>query len=75
MTITTIKIANETKSRLNKLKEFDRESYDQVLRKMLYILNECRKNPIKAKKILVSIDQSIKREKAYLEKNKDKKGK
>ena len=70
MEITTIKIATETKSRLNKLKEFERESYDQVLRKMLYILNECRKNPLKAKKILLTIDATIKREKEYIEKKK-----
>lgn len=66
MDITTIKIAQETKSRLNKLKEFERESYDQVLRKMLYILNEVKKNPEKARKFLMTIDKTIKREKAFM---------
>ncbi|MBD3252673.1 hypothetical protein GF386_03010 [Candidatus Pacearchaeota archaeon] len=63
--ITTIKIFKETKKRLNKLKEYERESYDQLLRKILYILNECRKNPEKAKRILEDIDLRIKREEVY----------
>jgi hypothetical protein len=60
--VTTIKIMKETKLRLDKLKEFDRESYDQILRKMLYVLNMCRKTPEKSRKFLEEIDKSIKRE-------------
>ena len=65
--ITTIKVMKETKLRLNKLKEFERESYDQILRKMLHILNIARKTPAKAKKFLEDIDNSIKREKALVD--------
>ena len=39
MNITTIKLDKETKSRLDKLKEHKRETYDEILRKMLGILN------------------------------------
>ena len=68
--ITTIKVQKETKLRLNKLREYDLESYEQVLRKMLFILNLCRKRPESAKKKLEQIDISIRRSKEY-EKNKE----
>jgi hypothetical protein len=64
--VTTIKIFQETKSRLNKLKEYEKESYDQILRKTLHILNICRKNPLQAKKILEDIEaKSTKKENVY----------
>ena len=59
--ITTIKIHKETKERLNKLKEHNRETYDQILRKILFILNTSKKNPEKAHKLLIRIDSTIKR--------------
>jgi len=65
--VTTIKIQEKTKKRLNKLKEYELESYEQILRKMLYILNLCRKKPELAKRKLELIDESIKREKDYKE--------
>ncbi len=68
--ITTMKVQQETKIRLNKLKEYDLESYEQILRKMLYILNMCRKRPELAKKKLEQIDISIRRAKEY-ERNKE----
>ncbi len=63
--ITTIKVYMQTKERLDKLKEFDRESYDEVLRKMLFILNALKKNPEDARSILVKIDSSIQRKERY----------
>jgi|TARA_B100001971_G_C18241020_1_gene570922 hypothetical protein len=65
-----MKVQQETKIRLNKLKEYDLESYEQILRKMLYILNMCRKRPELAKKKLEQIDISIRRAKEY-ERNKE----
>jgi hypothetical protein len=62
---TTIKLMRETKSRLNKLKEFERESYDQIIRKMLYVLNVTRTNPEKAKRILQEINVRISRTKEF----------
>tara|TARA_Y100000310_G_scaffold268360_1_gene280935 strand:- start:2374 stop:2601 length:228 start_codon:yes stop_codon:yes gene_type:complete len=63
--ITTIKVQKETKLRLNKLKEYDLESYEQILRKMLFILSMCRKRPELAKKKLEQIDISIRRAREY----------
>lgn len=53
--ITTIKVLEETKIRLEKLREHKKESYDNILRKILYILNTTREDPDKAKRILERI--------------------
>jgi hypothetical protein len=63
--ITTIKISNETKTRLTKLKEHERETYDSTVRKILHILNLFRKNPEKAVKMLKNIDHVIERRAKY----------
>ncbi|MEM4270630.1 MAG: hypothetical protein QXO70_00885 [Candidatus Pacearchaeota archaeon] len=54
--ITTIKLREETKSRLNKLREYSHESYDELLNKLLEILNFCKINPERARKILYRIN-------------------
>jgi len=54
--ITTIKLLEETKLRIEKLREHKRESYDDILRKILYVLNIARDSPDKAKKILERIN-------------------
>jgi hypothetical protein len=56
--ITTLKLRLETKHRLEKLKEHKRETFDQVLRKMLGILNTTRADPQKAQSILKNIDKN-----------------
>ena len=63
---TTIKINRETKQRLDKLKEHGRETYEQILRKILFILNIIKKNPEKAQKILNRVDKGIKRKEKYI---------
>ena len=63
--ITTIKLEQETKSRLDKLKEHEKESYNQVLKKILYILNTFRKNPETGKRMIDDIDKVIKRRQVY----------
>ena len=65
--VTTIKINKETKRRLDGLKEHNRETYDQILRKILFILNISKKNPEKARKLLNKIDSSIKIRQPYTE--------
>ena len=54
--ITTMKLLEETKIRLEKLREHKRESYDDILRKMLYVLNVAREDPERAKRVLERID-------------------
>jgi len=59
--ITTIKLSDETKLRIEKLREQKGESYDDILRKILYILNAARESPDKAKRILEKISELRKR--------------
>ena len=59
--ITTLKLKKETKSRLDKLKEHPRETYDETIRKMLGILNITKVEPEKAKAILTRIDETKKK--------------
>jgi len=58
---TTVKISRETKTRLDNLKEYNRESYEEILKKILHILNLVRKNPLLAERFLGDIDKTIKR--------------
>ena len=63
--ITTIKIDKETKQRLDNFKEYKRETYDELIKKILYILNKIRKDPISANRLLTRIDKNIKRKRGY----------
>jgi len=65
--ITTIKIHRKTKERLDRLKEYERETYEQVLRKILFILNTSKKNPERAQNIFKKIDSAIKKKEKYTE--------
>lgn len=59
--ITTIKVSKETKKRLDNLREYKAESYEEIIKKMLYVLNAVRKSTDTAKKVLNNIDKNIKR--------------
>ena len=61
--ISTIKITQKTKSRISKLKVYDRESYEEVLIKVLEILNILRLNPEKARVILLEREKERRRNK------------
>ena len=58
MEITTIKIQKETKERLEKLKENKGETYDDLIKKMLWILNTTKVQPEKARAVLRKIDET-----------------
>tara|TARA_Y100000310_G_scaffold72424_1_gene68456 strand:- start:4740 stop:5033 length:294 start_codon:yes stop_codon:yes gene_type:complete len=70
--ITTIKLKQETKARLLRLKEHDRETFEEVIRKILFILNRVRKDPISANRLLTRIDKNIKRKSQYTSIEKEK---
>ena len=55
--ITTIKLKKETKKRIEKLREHKRETYDELIRKMLYVLNTVKIEPYKAQEILNKVDE------------------
>lgn len=54
-TPTTIKLSEETKKRLDGLKEYERETYDEVLNKVLNIINISIRNPIAGARIFANI--------------------
>ena len=60
-TITTLKLEKETKDRLEKLREHKRETYDDIIRKIMYVLNTVRDEPLKAKAVLEFIDEKRRR--------------
>jgi len=59
--ITTIKLNRETKDRVDKFRVYRRETYDEILQKLLEILNLCRVNPDRARARLISIDRQKRR--------------
>lgn len=63
MAQTTIKLKKETKERLDKLKIYPRETYEEILESMLNTLNICRANPERARSRLLSIDRQRRRQK------------
>lgn len=58
---TTVKLETETKERLEKLKEHKRETFDELIKKILRVLNIVKMDPQKARDILEDIDRSRKR--------------
>lgn len=62
---TTIKISKRTKLRLDSLKEYRRESYEEILEKIMDLLNLCKANPIKSREKLIKMDLQ---HKEYIEK-------
>ncbi len=55
--ITTIKISKKTKDRLDKLKVYSRETYEEIILTMIEILNVCRQSPEQARQRLTQLDQ------------------
>ena len=59
---TTLKLDKKTKERLDHLKEYKRETYNEVLQKMLELLNVCRLNPERARSLLIGMDRNKRRQ-------------
>ena len=64
MTATTIKLDTKTKERLDKLRIYKRETYDEIVQSMLTILNLCKVNPERARTRLIAIDNARRKGKA-----------
>jgi hypothetical protein len=61
MATTTIKLSKLTKERLDKLKEYKRETYEEILQKMLGILTICRTSPERARENLIALERKKRR--------------
>jgi len=54
---TTIKLSKKTKERLDKLKEYPHETYEEILIKMFEVMNTVKTNPQQAIARLNAIDK------------------
>ena len=61
MNATTIKIHKETKAEIDKFREYKNESYDELLRKLLFIVKSVKKNPELSKEAIEAIEAARKR--------------
>ena len=61
MNTTTIKINKETKKEIDRFREYKNESYDEVLRKLLYIIKSIKKDPALSKEAIQAIEDARKR--------------
>src|SRR3989344_2738574 len=55
--ITTIKLIKRTKERIDNIRSYKRETYDDILQKILEILNVVRVDPDRARSRLMQIDK------------------
>jgi Zn-finger protein len=61
--ITTIKVKQKTKERIDKLRVHRKDSYDEILQRLLGILNVCRADPDQAQERLEKMESLRKRNK------------
>jgi len=61
--ITTIKVTNETKSRLDAIKGHEKESYEEVIKRALNILNITKRSPGLGARIMRDIERAKNRDK------------
>lgn len=64
MDATTIKIHGDTKYELDQFREYKNESYDEVIRKVVYIAKTCKSQPKLSKEAIEAIDKARARMKA-----------
>ena len=61
MSTTTIKLYSETKDQLDRFREYKNESYDEVIRKLVFVVNSCKNDPKLGKEALQAIDKARER--------------
>ncbi len=61
METTTIKIRKDTKSGLDRLREYRNESYDELIKKMLYITETSKTHPELSREAVEAIEKARER--------------
>lgn len=61
MKATTIKIYEDTKSQLDTFREYKNESYDEVIKKVVYIAKNVNEEPELSKEALEAIEKARER--------------
>ncbi|MBU7025975.1 MAG: hypothetical protein HXS48_03460, partial [Theionarchaea archaeon] len=59
--VTTIKLKEQTKKELDTFREYKNETYDEIIRKVLYIAKNVGKNPQLSEKTIKEIEEARKR--------------
>ena len=58
---TTIRLNQNTKIELNQLRQYKNESYNEVIKKLLFIVKMCEKQPKISRQTLLEIKQARER--------------
>jgi predicted transcriptional regulator len=61
MNSTTIKIHRDTKEQIDRFREYKNESYDEVIKKLLFIVKHIKNEPELSKETIEAIDAARKR--------------
>lgn len=61
MDATTIKLHQDTKGELDQFREYKNESYDEVIKKVLYIAKHVKENPELSCETIVAIEKARER--------------
>ncbi len=61
MSATTIKIHEDTKTQIDQFREYKNESYDEVLRKLIYIAKKTKSEPELSKEAVEAIEKARER--------------
>lgn len=61
MSTTTIKIYKETKAEIDQFREYKNESYDEVIKKLIYIVKKLKKEPELSKETINAIEAARER--------------
>lgn len=61
MDTTTIKVYEETKTQLDKFREYKNESYDEVIRKVIYIAKTAKTQPELSREAIGGIERARQR--------------
>ena len=55
---TTIRLNNSTKEQLDSFKQYKSESYDELVRKLIYLVKMCEKKPELSQKTILEIKEA-----------------
>ena len=61
MNATTIKLQGDTKQELDLFREYKNESYDEVIKKIIFIVKTVKKQPELSKETIIAIENARKR--------------
>lgn len=61
MSATTIKLHEDTKTQLDQFREYGNESYDEVIKKIIYIVKVCKSKPELSQETINAIEKARER--------------